>query len=62
MAYRHPSQYQHAHKRPLDGDDEDTVYITPLGAAKEVGRSCLILKYRVRGFLLVDEHVKAGGR
>ena len=29
-------------------EDEETMYITPLGAAKEVGRSCIILKHRVR--------------
>lgn len=28
-------------------EDEDTVYLMPLGAAKEVGRSCIILKYQV---------------
>jgi hypothetical protein len=36
-------------RRPEPGSerDEETVYITPLGAAKEVGRSCVILKHRV---------------
>ena len=32
----------------LSEDDEDVVSVMPLGAAKEVGRSCIILKHKVR--------------
>lgn len=35
-------------RTPGSEEDEETVYLTPLGAAKEVGRSCVILKHRVR--------------
>ncbi len=38
---------------PGSEEDESTVYITPLGAAKEVGRSCAILKHRVRALRCV---------
>ena len=44
---------RHHHKRGIEPGseaDEDTVYITPLGAAKEVGRSCVVIKYRVGVF------------
>ena len=44
---------------PGSEEDEETMYITPLGAAKEVGRSCVILKHRVR--LSVCAHAGSHG-
>jgi cleavage and polyadenylation specificity factor subunit 3 len=29
-----------------EGEDEDLMEITPLGAGNEVGRSCIILKFK----------------
>lgn len=31
---------------PINPDDPDVVEVTPLGAGQEVGRSCIVLKYR----------------
>jgi len=50
MAYKRP--HHHPTRQGVNEEDEETVYITPLGAAKEVGRSCLILKYKGRTIML----------
>lgn len=31
---------------PINPDGPDVVEVTPLGAGQEVGRSCIVLKYR----------------
>ncbi|KAK5576936.1 hypothetical protein RB653_001873 [Dictyostelium firmibasis] len=48
----HHGRYQHHHnqhlKRPLKGgtEDDDILEITPIGSGSEVGRSCVLLKYK----------------
>lgn len=46
---------------PGSEEDEETMYITPLGAAKEVGRSCVILKHRVRLFVHTQARMARSG-
>lgn len=48
-------------RAPGSEEDEETVYITPLGAAKEVGRSCVILKHRVRVCIVLCMAMHAAG-
>ncbi|EWM23111.1 cleavage and polyadenylation specificity factor subunit 3 [Nannochloropsis gaditana] len=50
MAYKR--SHYHPTRLSSNEEDEDTVYFTPLGAAKEVGRSCLILRYKGRTIML----------
>ncbi|KAN0037751.1 hypothetical protein ACTFIV_003106 [Dictyostelium citrinum] len=47
----HHGRYQHHNqhlKRPLKGgtEDDDILEITPIGSGSEVGRSCVLLKYK----------------
>ncbi|KYQ93979.1 beta-lactamase domain-containing protein [Tieghemostelium lacteum] len=52
MSYHHNYHYNphhhYQHKRPIKGgtEDDDILEVMPIGSGKEVGRSCVLLKYK----------------